>query len=157
MIDPSIKLKEEDALSISCREEEKIIVQLNDIYKQMSPKFERCTGISQSRLDLLHKLFEVEEISQTALQREVNIDSAAVTRHLKQLEGKGMVSRRKNPDDNRFTFVRLTEEGRQKIEAYREEKEIFISKVFKSFTKEERSVLSDMLNRIQDNVQDIEY
>jgi DNA-binding MarR family transcriptional regulator len=157
MIDPSIIKKEEDALSISCREEEKIIVQLNDIYKQMSPKFERCTGISQSRLDLLHKLFEVEEISQTALQREVNIDSAAVTRHLKQLEGKGMVSRRKNPDDNRFTFVRLTEEGRKKIEAYREEKEIFISKVFKSFTKEERSVLSHMLNRIQDNVSDIEY
>lgn len=157
MIDPSIKVEEEDALSISCREEEKIIVQLNDIYKQMSPKFERCTGISQSRLDLLHKLFEVEEISQTALQREVNIDSAAVTRHLKQLEGKGMVSRRKNPDDNRFTFVRLTEEGRQKIEAYREEKEIFISKVFKSFTKEERAVLSDMLSRIQDNVQEMEY
>jgi DNA-binding MarR family transcriptional regulator len=157
MIDPSINEMEEDALSITGREEEKIIVQLNDIYRQMSPKFERCTGISQSRLDLLHKLFEVEEISQTALQREVNIDSAAVTRHLKQLEGKGMVFRRKNPDDNRFTFVRLTEEGRKKIEAYREEKEIFISKVFRSFTKEERSVLSEMLNRIQDNVSEIEY
>ncbi len=144
-------------MSNICREEEKIIVQLNDIYKQMSPKFERCTGISQSRLDLLHKLYEVEEISQTALQRVVNIDSAAVTRHLKQLEGKGMVSRRKNPDDNRFTFVRLSDEGRMKIEAYREEKDIFISKVFKSFTKEERSVLSDLLNRIKDNVQEIEY
>ena len=157
MIDLSIIYKEEDALSNSCREEEKIIVQLNDIYKQMSPKFERCTGISQSRLDLLHRLFEVDEISQTALQREVNIDGAAVTRHLKQLEGKGMVSRRKNPADNRFTFVRLTDEGRMRINTYREEKEIFITKVFKSFTKEERLVLSDMLNRIQGNVQDIEY
>ncbi|WP_171050812.1 MarR family transcriptional regulator [Bacillus sp. BHET2] len=143
-------------MSHNCSEEEKIIVQLNDIYKQMSPKFERCTGISQSRLDLLHKLFEVEEISQTALQKVVNIDSAAVTRHLKQLEGKGMVSRRKNPDDNRFTFVRLSDEGRMKIEAYREEKEIFISKVFKDFTEEERSTLSEMLNRIQGNVQEIE-
>ncbi|UII58231.1 MarR family transcriptional regulator (plasmid) [Cytobacillus spongiae] len=144
-------------MSNSCREEEKIIVQLNDIYKQMSPKFERCTGISQSRLDLLHKLFEVDEISQTALQREVNIDSAAVTRHLKQLEGKGMVSRRKNPEDNRITFVRLTDDGRGRIKAYREEKELFISKVFMNFTKEERSALSGMLNRIQVNVQNIEY
>ncbi|MCA1062590.1 MarR family transcriptional regulator [Rossellomorea aquimaris] len=144
-------------MSNSCREEEKIIVQLNDIYKQMSPKFERCTGISQSRLDILHKLFEVDEISQTALQREVNIDSAAVTRHLKQLEGKGMVSRRKNPEDNRITFVRLTDDGRGRIKAYREEKELFISKVFMNFTKEERSALSGMLNRIQVNVQNIEY
>lgn len=149
--------EEEDAVSNSCREEEKIIVQLNDIYKQMSPKFERCTGISQSRLDILHKLFEVDEISQTALQREVNIDSAAVTRHLKQLEGKGMVSRRKNPEDNRITFVRLTDDGRGRIKAYREEKELFISKVFMNFTKEERSALSGMLNRIQVNVQNIEY
>ncbi|MFP3359904.1 MarR family transcriptional regulator, partial [Planococcus sp. SIMBA_143] len=96
-------------MKASCSDEGKILYQLNNIYKQMSPKFERCTGISQSRLEILHKLFEVEEISQTALQKEVNIDSAAVTRHLKQLEVKEMVTRRKNPDDNRFTFVRLTE------------------------------------------------
>ncbi len=121
----------------------------------MSPKFERCTGISQSRLELLHKLFGIEEISQTALQKQVNIDSAAVTRHLKQLEAKGIVSRSKNPEDHRFTYVRLTDEGRRKIQDYYEEKEIFISKVFKDFTGEEQSVLSNMLNRLQENVQEI--
>ena len=123
----------------------------------MSPKFERCTGISQSRLELLHKLFEVNEISQTALQKEVNIDSAAVTRHLKQLEGKNMVARRKKPDDNRFTFVRLTEEGREKIASFRIEKEQFITKVFKDFSEEEQTSLTNMLARIQNNVKDIQY
>lgn len=144
-------------MSNSCREEGKILYQLNDIYKQMSPKFERCTGISQSRLDLLHKLFVIEEISQTALQKEVNIDSAAVTRHLKQLEMKGMVKRRKKPDDNRFTFVSLTEEGRERIEAFRKEKEQFITKVLIDFTEEEQTSLSSMLTRIQENVKNIEY
>ncbi len=123
----------------------------------MSPKFERCTGISQSRLELLHKLFEVDEISQTALQKEVNIDSAAVTRHLKQLEVKKMVARRKNPDDNRFTFVRLTEEGRDRIASFRKEKEQFIQKVLKDFTEQEQSELSNMLNRIQNNIKEIQY
>ncbi len=123
----------------------------------MSPKFERCTGISQSRLELLHKLFEVDEISQTALQKEVNIDSAAVTRHLKQLEVKKMVARRKNPDDNRFTFVRLTEEGRDRIASFRKEKEQFIQKVLKDFTEQEQSELSNMLNRIQSNIKEIQY
>jgi DNA-binding MarR family transcriptional regulator len=148
---------EEDALKASCSDKGKILYKLNDIYKQMSPKFERCTGISQSRLEILHKLFEVEEISQTALQKEVNIDSAAVTRHLKQLEVKEMVTRRKNPDDNRFTFVRLTEEGREKIASFRIEKEEFIRKVLKDFSEKEQTELSNMLSRIQYNIEEIQY
>ncbi|WP_208324146.1 MarR family winged helix-turn-helix transcriptional regulator [Paenisporosarcina antarctica] len=143
-------------MSNSCPKEEKIVYRLYEISKQMSPKFERCTGISQSRLDLLNKLFEKEEISQTALQKEVNIDHAAVTRHLKQLEEKGMVSRRKNPADNRFTFVRLTDEGRERIASYQDEKQRFISKVLAGFAEEERSILLEMLIRIQDNVKNID-
>ncbi|MCD5324484.1 MULTISPECIES: MarR family winged helix-turn-helix transcriptional regulator [Pontibacillus] len=138
-------------------EEERIILQLNEIYKQMSPKFERCTGISQSRLEVLHKLMEVDEINQTDLRRQVNIDSAAVTRHLKQLDEKGIVARRKNPEDNRVTFVKLTEEGRSKIQRYCQEKETFISQVFEGFSAQERSVLSDLLTRVQNNVHDIEH
>ncbi|MBE3102673.1 MAG: MarR family transcriptional regulator [Bacilli bacterium] len=143
-------------MSKSCPEEEKIIYQLYEISKQMSPKFERCTGISQSRLDLLNKLFEVDEINQTALQKEVNIDHAAVTRHLKQLEEKGMVTRRKNPSDNRFTFVCLTDEGRERIAAYQDEKSRFISKVLADFKEDERSLLLEMLTRIQGNVKNID-
>ncbi|MGB3260751.1 MarR family winged helix-turn-helix transcriptional regulator [Paenisporosarcina sp.] len=143
-------------MSNSCSDEGKIVYRLYEISKQTSPKFERCTGISQSRLDLLTKLFEVDEISQTELQKEVNIDHAAVTRHLKQLEEKGMVSRRKNPADNRFMFVRLTDEGRTSISAYQDEKQRFISKVLNGFNEEERSLLLNMLTRIQDNVSNID-
>ncbi|MCA1055911.1 MarR family transcriptional regulator [Rossellomorea aquimaris] len=137
--------------------DEKILIQLNDIYKQVSPKFERCTGISQSRLELLHKLMEVDEISQRALQREVNIDHAAVTRHLKQLEASGMISRRKNPEDNRVTFVRLTDQGRDRIDALCQEKKQFIGQVLNGFSSEDQSILSDLLMRIQQNVKDINY
>jgi DNA-binding MarR family transcriptional regulator len=66
-----------------------------------------------------------------------------------------MVSRRKNPADNRFTFVRLTDEGRKKIVAYQDEKQRFISKVLTGFTEKERSSLLEMLTRVQDNVKNI--
>ncbi len=65
--------------------------------------------VSQSRLDILHQLYETGEMSQRALQQQVNSDNAAITRHLKQLEERDVVSRRKNPDDNRVTFVKLYE------------------------------------------------
>lgn len=140
----------------SCSEEGKIVYRLYEISKQTSAKFERCTGISQSRLDLLNKLLEVDEISQTELQKEVNIDHAAVTRHLKQLEEKAMVTRRKNSADNRFTFVRLTDEGRERIIAYQDEKQQFIKKLLTGFNAEERSFLLSMLTRIQENVTNID-
>lgn len=139
----------------SCSEEGKIVYRLYEINKQTSSKFERCTGISQSRLDILNKLIEVDEISQTELQKVVNIDHAAVTRHLKQLEEQAMVSRRKNPADNRFTFVRLTDEGRKRIISYQEEKQQFIKKFLTGFNEDERSLLLGMLTRIQENVTNI--
>ncbi|WP_041121576.1 MarR family winged helix-turn-helix transcriptional regulator [Jeotgalibacillus alimentarius] len=138
----------------NCSEKGKVIYQLNDIYRFMSPKFERCTGMSQSRLDLLNALFEVDEINQSALQKEVSIDNAAVTRHLRQLEEKGMVSRRKNPADNRVTFVRLTKQGRDQIDFFKTEKDRFVEHVLKDFTDEEINDLSDKLARIQQNVND---
>ncbi|WP_438351670.1 MarR family winged helix-turn-helix transcriptional regulator [Paenibacillus sp. FA6] len=121
---------------------------MQSLSKQISTKFERCAGISPSRLQLLHQLYLVDEISQTTLQKEVKIDSAAVTRHLKQLEVAGTVSRRNNPDDNRVTLVKLTDRGRHEIIVYKKEKQQFITQLLKDFDEQERSTLSDMLNRM---------
>ncbi|MBS2969086.1 MarR family transcriptional regulator [Metabacillus sp. KIGAM252] len=143
-------------MSNSCLEDEKIVYRLYEINKRTIPKFERCTGVSQSRLELLLKLYETGEINQSTLQKKVNIDNAAVTRHLKQLEEKGIVIRRKNQEDNRFTYVSLTEDGRERIASYKEEKKRFVTNVLKGFTVEERSLLLKMLTRIQDNVEDIQ-
>ncbi|BBP93311.1 hypothetical protein BsIDN1_69290 [Bacillus safensis] len=71
-----------------------------------------------------------------------------MTRHLKQLE-KGMVTRRRKPEDNRVTLVRLTEEGRTRIEASKIEKERFISEMLENVSEEERRLLTDVLIRIQ--------
>lgn len=139
-----------------CSKEEELIFQrMFELNKKLTSKFERCTGISQSRLEILRELFFAEEITQRALQKKVNIDHAAVTRHLKQLEENGMIRRRKNPEDNRFTYVQLTDEGKRKVAAYCEEKQQFISNSLKGFSEEESSKLLDILTRIQENIEEI--
>ncbi|PFE68481.1 transcriptional regulator [Bacillus cereus] len=142
-------------MTSSCSKEAIILYKLHFLNKEVSSKFERCTGMSQSRLELILQLFEVDEISQKALQQEVNIDNAAITRHLKQLEANGMITRRKNPDDNRITLVSLTEEGRNKIQVYQEEKERFATSAFKGLSEEERDNLLTMLDRIQENIKEL--
>ncbi|MET1031955.1 MarR family winged helix-turn-helix transcriptional regulator [Domibacillus tundrae] len=139
----------------SCSTEASILYKLHCLNKQISSKFESCIGMSQSRHDILQQLYQVDEISQTALQKKVNIDSAAVTRHLKQLEAVGMILRRKNPEDNRFTLVCLSDYGRKEIISYQAEKARFVTLMLKDFKEDERQELMDMLTRIQNNVSQV--
>ncbi|MGM0898068.1 MAG: MarR family winged helix-turn-helix transcriptional regulator [Bacillota bacterium] len=138
----------------SFSKQEQVLHQFKGLTNQISPKFERCTGISASRYELLSQLYKVDEINQSTLQKLVNIDGAAITRHLKQLEASGMVTKRRNPEDNRVIFVSLTDEGRERIIEYRKENMGFVKQMLSDFTSEEVDALSDMLRRMQDNIVD---
>ncbi|AJC25449.1 Multiple antibiotic resistance protein MarR [Bacillus velezensis] len=142
-------------MTACCSEEGEILYQLQSLHKVIGTKFEACTGISQSRLELLAVLFYVDEISQSDLQKKVNIDGAAVTRHLKQLEAKEMVTRRRKPEDNRIILVRLTEQGRERIEASKKEKERFIKEMLAGVSAEERSMLKNVLSQMQNNIENM--
>lgn len=133
-------------------EEDRIFELLQALNKGVSPKFERCAGISPTRLRLLHELYQVAEISQISLQKEIGIDAAAITRHLRGLEESGMILRRNNPADNRVTLVSLTEQGREKVLTYKEEKNRFIGDLLAGFDERERKLLIDMLIRLQHNI-----
>lgn len=141
-------------MQCSFSKQEQILQLFKGLNNQISPKFERCTGISASRYELLHQLYKTDEINQSTLQKAVNIDGAAVTRHLKQLEADGMVARRRNPSDNRVVFVSLTTAGREQILRYRKENIGFVQQMLKDFTSEEAEALADMLSRMQHNIID---
>ncbi|AQU80196.1 MarR family winged helix-turn-helix transcriptional regulator [Planococcus kocurii] len=138
----------------SFSKQEQVLQLVKGLNNQISPKFERCTGISASRYELLYQLYKTAEINQSTLQKAVNIDGAAITRHLKQLEADGMVTRRRNPADNRVIFVRLTQQGREQIVGYRKENVGFVTQMLNDFTTEEVDTLSDMLTRMQHNIID---
>lgn len=54
-------------------------------------------------------------LTQSVIQRQLKIDNAAVTRHLKSLETQGYVVRRRNPQNNREIVVSLTNGARQAL------------------------------------------
>ncbi|WP_151736983.1 MarR family winged helix-turn-helix transcriptional regulator ['Paenibacillus yunnanensis' Narsing Rao et al. 2020] len=136
-------------------EQEGILYLLKKMGNELSPKFERCTGIGSSRYDLLYQLYNADELTQSGLQKAVHIDSAAITRHLKQLESEGMVSRRRNPEDQRVTFVKLTDSGRNVIVNFNKERTEFIRQLLHGFSEDEMNVLTDMLNRMHLNLKDL--
>lgn len=136
-------------------QEAEIFLQLYWVNKMIGTKFDASTGISQSRLEILSELYQVDEISQSDLQKKVNIDSAAITRHVKQLEAGGMVLRRRKSEDNRIILVCLTNHGREQIESSLEVKEHFMKDVLANVSAEERLVLKNVLLQMQKNLEHI--
>ncbi|KQL32697.1 hypothetical protein AN960_22145 [Bacillus sp. FJAT-25509] len=135
--------------------ETKVLSLLKELKVQIETTFEKCMGISQSRLEILNQLFEYGEISQSQLQKNLKIDSAAITRHLKQLELNGKITRRKCKTDNRITLVRLTQMGQDQMSSLWKEKVEFVENMLIGFSEEEIDLTLEYLNRIQINMNQI--
>ncbi|MGL5450484.1 MAG: MarR family transcriptional regulator, partial [Lactococcus cremoris] len=93
-----------------------LLYQLKIVNQEMTAKFEKSTGFSITRYQLMMILKCKGRCSQTQLQSELKIDSAAVTRHLKLLEVKNLVKRQRNKDNNREVFVEITDEAKADLE-----------------------------------------
>lgn len=139
-------------MSISCTEKGRLIYALVSVNKTIAQKFDLCTdGFSQTRMDLLAQLEIGKTISQKELQQRVNVDNAAVTRHLKHLETNGMIQRVRSATDNRVILVSLTDEGATRITQLRQQKDDFLEHLLEDFTGEEQAALAQMIQRIENN------
>ncbi|MFB7141804.1 MarR family winged helix-turn-helix transcriptional regulator [Gottfriedia sp. NPDC056225] len=135
--------------------ETEVLSLLKELKVQIETTFEKCMGISQSRLEIMNQLFECGEMSQSQLQKTLKIDSAAITRHLKQLELNGKITRRKCETDNRITLVSLTQIGQDQMSGLWKGKVEFVENMLKGFSVEEIDLTLDYLNRIQINMNQI--
>jgi DNA-binding MarR family transcriptional regulator len=136
----------------ACSVRLQIFLQLQAVNKELCSKYEACLGASPSRVEILHYLLQHEEVTQSALQREVNIDAAAVTRHLKQLEAAGTIVRFKKADDQRATWVKLEEEAKRHIEQSYQEKSQFVNETLAGFSEAELEQFLQMLSKVSENV-----
>lgn len=100
---------------MTIRQLSKLFYQIKLVNQETTTKFERQTGISITRYELMMFLKAHGRCSQTTLQNQLHIDSAAVTRHLKVLESKHYVTRERNKDNNREVFVSLTADADKAI------------------------------------------
>jgi DNA-binding MarR family transcriptional regulator len=129
-----------------------LLQQITRTYYELLPAFERYMGMTRSRWHLLKQLFSEDQLSQTALQQRAGVDGAAVTRQMKQLEEAGLVVRRVDPRDNRFTLVSLTPEGRQLVARLLERRASFEAHTMAGLDPDEIAIMQRGLSRIRANL-----
>ncbi|HLZ63174.1 MAG TPA: MarR family transcriptional regulator [Ktedonosporobacter sp.] len=134
--------------------EDKLFQQLAYTCAEAKQAYSQYIGMSQARLQLLTFLAQQGEISHAALQQRLLLDGATITRLVKQFEAEGVLSRRLDPQDNRYTLVTLTPSGQQIVAGLQETHSLFQAKLLEGISREEQEVMMRVLERLRTNIRD---
>jgi DNA-binding MarR family transcriptional regulator len=128
-----------------------IILLMKMVDRQVTKQFEQQTEISMTRYELLYTLVNKGTVSQHVLKQALQIDQAAITRHLKLLEEEQFVERSRNVQNNREVLVSITDKGRTHLTLCQGGKDSYLEKLTASFSEEELHQLYTLLVRLQKN------
>jgi DNA-binding MarR family transcriptional regulator len=134
---------------MSLQEMKQIFLMVKNIDRHVTQYFEKRTGISLTRYEILYKLLEKGQLSQMKLRHELKIDQAAITRHLKILEEESYVTRHRNEQNNREVIVQITEAGKDILDNCDLDKNRFMDEMFGSFTEQELKQLQILVKKFE--------
>ncbi len=131
---------------------ESLPVALSHLHRDMSRMFLQHVGMSFSRFLVLDELRHAGESSQSELQRRLGMEGALITRFVKEMESARLVTRRVDPEDNRFSLVALAPEGRSVLEKMRTLRQSSEAQLLDGVSDNERALMLKVIKRIQENI-----
>ena len=127
-----------------------LLYNLKILDKKLIDLFEKKIGISLTRFQIIKYLHEVSFTTSKQLAQSLEIDAAAITRHLRILEQEGYVIKRRNEFNNREVFVELSQKALDEVD--RCEKETNVRDIIgEEFTTEDLQNLVQLLNKFNKN------
>lgn len=127
-----------------------LLYNLKILDKKLIDLFEKKIGISLTRFQIIKYLHEVSFTTSKQLAQSLEIDAAAITRHLRILEQEGYVVKRRNELNNREVFIELSQKAFDEI--VRCEKETNVRDIIgEEFTTEDLQNLVQLLNKFNKN------
>lgn len=129
----------------------KLLHDIKILERKVADIFEKKLGISLTRFQIIKYLYEVEGATPKQIAQILEIDAAAITRHLKKLEEGGYVRKRRNEDNNREVLVEITQFSKSKIDQCVKETDIR-TLINEEFTDEDFKQLEILLNKFNDNL-----
>ena len=130
-----------------------LLHRIKNLENRLCKNFEESTGFSLTRYEMLMFLRDHNSCLQVDIQSYLKIDQAAITRHLKILESKGLVTRVRNVDNNREIFVSLTEKAREELAHCQLSSKDSDESLNLSIDKKDLEELEDVLCRIENCIE----
>ena len=105
-------------------------------------------GVTADQFVLLNILAQESEVTQQTLVARASSDPNTMRAMLLLLEGRGLVSRERHPEDGRARSVSLTRKGRNVHQRLISASQRFLTRLVAFYRPEEVDVLLDLLRRI---------
>lgn len=114
-------------------------------------------NLTSSQQEILFYLgfHEGEPIHQREIEKWFHLKNPTVTGILNRLEEKGFIMRKTGESDKRFRIIELTDKSRCLMQEMREEMQQMDDRIYSCMTKEERSQLSGLLERILNSLSEL--
>lgn len=108
----------------------------------------RDDGVGSAEIDLIHALRHDPGCTQAKLAEILHADKAAVARRTKNLEAKGYLVRRDDPNDRRSQHLFPTERAETLKSSKAEIEASFYEYLLSSLTEEEAATFAALLDRL---------
>ena len=127
-----------------------LLYDLKILDKKLLDLFEKKIGISLTRFQIIKYLHKSSSSTSKQISQSLEIDAAAVTRHIKILEKEGYVIKRRNENNNREVLVELSEKAHEEIR--RCERETTAQDIIgNEFTEKDLKDLVSLLKKFNEN------
>ncbi len=97
-----------------------------------------------------------EGVSQTRLAELSNIEPMAMVRILDQMESEGLVERKPDPNDRRARILSLTPKAKPALDEIWRISDLTRNEIFAGINKSERDVFLKVLDRLHNNLCDLQ-
>lgn len=114
------------------------------------------TGVYQAQHHLLMNISRNPNASQKDLAMSMDVSPATIAVTLKKLERGGYIKKVMDEGDNRFNQITITEKGNMVVEKSKQIFEAVDQRLFDGITEEEKSVLSALLQKLDNNLNKME-
>jgi MarR family transcriptional regulator for hemolysin len=119
---------------------------------QLRQGFARSVGMSPQRVQILVRLRRGGETSHRNLRQALAVDGATITRLVKELERDGLVARRIDPADNRYTLATLTAAGTRHAVDLEQRHQVYQERLLHGVSKQDQERVLATLRRLRDNL-----
>jgi DNA-binding MarR family transcriptional regulator len=129
-----------------------LLTQLTQAYRGLLDALMDRIGLHRAQVNVLCRLFAQDGMTQSEIAEQLSVQGATITNMLQRMEEAGLVTRRRDPDDNRLVRVYLTEMGRKQERAITEQAMRVEQAVFEGLNASERALLRRMMRRMLSNI-----
>jgi MarR family transcriptional regulator, organic hydroperoxide resistance regulator len=122
-------------------------------YRQLLMRGMSAHGLHPGQAFAVGEISHREGITQAELAESLGVSRPTVTVMLQKLEKQGVVERRTDPDDQRYTRIYLTDEGRARYRVMHTVLGELAEKMIEPMTAADRAELVRLLGILSDNIQ----